>query len=119
MDGIAALTTSPYIYAIFVSLLNYMLNYRGPLCPGKSDDPNINNIQVRDGTSFYKVEILVLSFQNICHNNRKLLWRRRLTVQVSFRMYFLYYVINTPRPRQDGQHFLDYIFKCIFLNKNV
>ena len=27
--------------------------------------------------------------------------------------------INTLRPRQDGRHFADDIFKCIFLNKNV
>ena len=28
-------------------------------------------------------------------------------------------LINTLRPRQDGRHFADDIFKCIFLNKNV
>ena len=27
--------------------------------------------------------------------------------------------INTLRPRQDGRHFPDDIFKCIFLNENV
>ena len=27
--------------------------------------------------------------------------------------------INTLRPRQNGRHFADDIFKCIFLNKNV
>ena len=27
--------------------------------------------------------------------------------------------INTLRPRQNGCHFADYIFKCIFLNENV
>ena len=27
--------------------------------------------------------------------------------------------INTLRPRQNGRHFTDDIFKCIFLNKNV
>ena len=27
--------------------------------------------------------------------------------------------INTLRPRQDGRHFADNIFKCIFLNENV
>ena len=27
--------------------------------------------------------------------------------------------INTLRPRQDGRHFADDIFKCIFLNENV
>ena len=26
---------------------------------------------------------------------------------------------NTLRPRQDGRHFPDDIFKCIFLNENV
>ena len=28
-------------------------------------------------------------------------------------------VINTLRPRQNGRHFADDIFKCIFLNENV
>ena len=27
--------------------------------------------------------------------------------------------INTLRPRQDGRHFPDDIFKCIFLNENM
>ena len=27
--------------------------------------------------------------------------------------------INTLRPRQNGRHFADSIFKCIFLNENV
>ena len=27
--------------------------------------------------------------------------------------------INTLRPRQDGSHFPDHIFKCIFFNENV
>ena len=29
------------------------------------------------------------------------------------------HVINTLRPRQNGRHFPDDIFKCIFLNENV
>ena len=28
-------------------------------------------------------------------------------------------IINTLRPRQDGRHFADDIFKCIFFNKNI
>ena len=30
-----------------------------------------------------------------------------------------YHVLNTLRPRQDGRHFADDIFKCIFLNENA
>ena len=30
-----------------------------------------------------------------------------------------YYQINTLRPRQNGRHFADNIFKYIFLNENV
>ena len=30
-----------------------------------------------------------------------------------------HWCINTLRPRQDGRHFADDIFKCIFLNENV
>ena len=29
------------------------------------------------------------------------------------------FIINTLRPRQNGRHFADAIFKCIFLNDNV
>ena len=29
------------------------------------------------------------------------------------------YPVNTLRPRQNGRHFADDIFKCIFLNENV
>ena len=34
-------------------------------------------------------------------------------------MYFCLYIYNTLRPRQDGRHFPDDIFKCIFLNENA
>ena len=30
-----------------------------------------------------------------------------------------HWCLNTLRPRQNGRHFPDYIFKCIFLNENV
>ena len=29
------------------------------------------------------------------------------------------FTLNTLRPRQNGRHFADDIFKCIFLNENV
>ena len=29
------------------------------------------------------------------------------------------YTVNTLRPRQNGRHFADDIFKCTFLNENV
>ena len=36
------------------------------------------------------------------------------------KMIYLYiFLINTLRPRQDGRHFPDDIFKCIFLNENA
>ena len=34
-------------------------------------------------------------------------------------MHELGWLVNTLRPRQNGRHFPDYIFKCIFLNENV
>ena len=34
-------------------------------------------------------------------------------------MWMLLLLINTLRPRQNGRHFADDIFKCIFLNENV
>ena len=33
--------------------------------------------------------------------------------------YFVSHWVNTLRPRQDGRHFPDDIFKCIFLNENI
>ena len=34
-------------------------------------------------------------------------------------LWYLHSVFNTLRPRQNGRHFTDYVFKCIFLNENV
>ena len=42
---------------------------------------------------------------------------RRCLKNVHHTGYFLY--LNTMRPRQNGRHFADDIFKCIFLNENV
>ena len=33
-------------------------------------------------------------------------------------LYQYWFVVNTLRPRQNGRHFADDIFKCIFLNEN-
>ena len=34
-------------------------------------------------------------------------------------LYEQMFTFNTLRPRQNGRHFADDIFKCIFLNENV
>ena len=34
-------------------------------------------------------------------------------------VYGLLYLINTLRPRQNGRHFADNIFKSIFVNENI
>ena len=34
-------------------------------------------------------------------------------------IYCLYHTVNSLRPMQDGRHFADDIFKCIFINENV
>ena len=40
--------------------------------------------------------------------------------EVLYQYYIIYdNYINTLRPRQNGRHFADDIFKCIFLNENV
>ena len=36
-----------------------------------------------------------------------------------FHSLFIFFNLNTLRPRQNGRHFADDIFKCIFLNENV
>ena len=33
-------------------------------------------------------------------------------------IYVIYKLLNTLRPRQDGRHFADDIFTCIFFNEN-
>ena len=38
---------------------------------------------------------------------------------VALKIYQLVKGLNTLRPRQNGRHFADDIFKCIFLNENV
>ena len=40
-------------------------------------------------------------------------------IQEAFLSWRAYGVFNTLRPRQNGRHFADDIFKCIFLNENV
>ena len=46
------------------------------------------------------------------------LWRDK-SIEV-FLLYIVKYVtVNTLRPRQNGRHFTDDIFKCIFLNENA
>ena len=34
-------------------------------------------------------------------------------------VFYLHLLVNTLRPRQNGRHFADDVFKCIFLNENV
>ena len=34
-------------------------------------------------------------------------------------LFLIYVCVNTLRPRQNGRHFPDDVFKCIFLNENV
>ena len=36
-----------------------------------------------------------------------------------FQVVIMFYIFNTLRPRQNGSHFADNTFKCIFLNENV
>ena len=38
---------------------------------------------------------------------------------LDYLMFHCEYVVNTLRPRQNGRHFPDDIFKCIFLKENV
>ena len=45
-------------------------------------------------------------------------WRHRLMMK-NARVYDVRCWLNTLRPRQNGRHFADDIFKCIFLNENV
>ena len=38
---------------------------------------------------------------------------------IQFLLVFISSVVNTLRPRQNGRHFADDTFKCIFMNQNV
>ena len=44
--------------------------------------------------------------------------KNSLTIQFPF-LPLITQHLNTLRPRQNGRHLADYIFKCIFLNENV
>ena len=46
------------------------------------------------------------------------LWNFRLSPQISYEP-MIYGSIKTLRPRQNGRHFADDVFKCIFLKENV
>ena len=41
------------------------------------------------------------------------------TADLKIRAYFMGYLINTLRQKQNGRHFPNNIFKCFFLKKNV
>ena len=43
-------------------------------------------------------------------------WKRYFTEEI---YHYVYISFNTLRPRQNGRHFADDIFKCIFLNENA
>ena len=42
----------------------------------------------------------------------RIFWNKMNTTNIQI-------ILNTLRPRQDGRHFADDIFKCLFLNENV
>ena len=56
---------------------------------------------------------------NGCKQLCKRLWPRCLTHITDATLKQNNHRVNTLRPRQNGRHFADDIFKCIFLNENV
>ena len=46
-------------------------------------------------------------------------WRPAHIIKKQFYIQTFVIQFNTLRPRQNGRHFADDIFKCIFLNENV
>ena len=49
----------------------------------------------------------------------QILWTQDSSVEVKVSWPDSVAIVNTLRPRQDGLHFPDDIFNCIFLNENV
>ena len=62
-----------------------------------------------DSFSIYHMNKLSSKINNICHN----VWVIFVT------MVYGIVIFNILRPRKNGHHFSDDIFKCIFLNENV
>ena len=53
---------------------------------------------------------------NCFHDNNR---SPNVSLRGQISQYTLHSSLNTLRPRQNGRHFADDIFKCIFLNENV
>ena len=84
----------------------------------------ILTINVISGIVYFR-EIILESSRNLSettprpsNQNRslKLLWQHSCLAMCNF---FTDFGLNTLRPRQNGRHLPDNIFKCIFLNENV
>ena len=43
----------------------------------------------------------------------------RVIWPIIMQLYYIYWYVYTLRPKQNGRHFADHIFKCIFLNENT
>ena len=56
---------------------------------------------------------------NVCDQDDVMTKKKPLYAFPRLCNFGVYFVINTLRPRQDGRHFADDIFKCIFLNEKV
>ena len=55
-----------------------------------------------------------------CHGGMSLVMCEPHTVLQDYHHHiFVWNLFNTLRPRQNGRHFADYFFKCIFLIENV
>ena len=73
---------------------------------------------------WYKAKIYVLVLLwNLPHDNKNYCTKRCVDISRCFKIQLCNWqrhcVLNTLRPRQNGRHFPDDIFKCIFLNENI
>ena len=68
--------------------------------------------------SFF-VYCLVLAWRNSIAKSLSTFIRRCLLVNTTYYAATIACMFNTLRPRQNGHHFPDDVFKCIFLNQNV
>ena len=96
-----------------------MIGYSQPTTQGWSAHMfHCENLALNNQLFFFFQEVII--FWNTLHCNHKLVWNGSNTINIKAALWVLMgWCFNTLRPRQNGCHFPDDIFKWIFLNENV
>ena len=106
-------TLKPHTQRVFYTVYLQVLTCESP---GHQQDVFMDYVSglVQDCNSALPMELL-----QSC--TKPLMWdRRQGAEEIAHHVWYnQFWLLNTLRPRQNGRHFADDIFKCIFLNGNI